>query len=456
MNQGKQARDLRFAAVCYSIFTALNLFLHILNFYCGFMGIGMDRLLYAVKVMVCVFVIFMASRTGNTRFAPIATAMKITVFCDIAEAFVTEVTAEIKGLALALIIALLLVKILVDYLFYMEFADGKGLRTVWISLNIVLVFFALGSVGYSWFLTVSYVLIIARFVLAVFMICKFNPGEQCDRKSMLCTLSGGKISARPRGIAIGITVAFVIVFLSLRYLMVMPADDYILAGEDTRQYAVCNLLPEWTGFREKRYGIVNTKTGEKTKPIFHHVLNHDESGLAWEETGKFVDLDGNVVFEVPRKTMNAIGKRAVRTKLLSSILDKLLGDDKPQYIDWNGDLLHNDDRTMVRVNGTFFSNGICIFYSEKYGAYGYIDNYGDIIAEPEIVRFSGDLNNEVTLVMLKTTGNTNVINSEGKYLFDKRFDWAETEIDYEMGIVVGKTHFGRDIVKSDFSGNYIE
>ena len=452
----KQTCFFRLTLLSYSIFTALNLFLHILNYYCGFMGIGMDRLLYAGKILVCVLVWRIASRTEGDRFVPLATAMKITAFCDIIEVFITEMAVEIKGLVPVLLMVLLLVKLLTDYLLYLEFAVNRGLRMIWIGINAALALLALGAVGYSWLLTAFYLLLVVRFAIAVLIIISSKRGEVLDRKSILATLFREKFTTGKRTVAIGTAAVFAVIVLCLRHLIILPTDDYILAGEDTRQYAVCNLLPEWTGLRAKRYGIVNTKTGEKTKPIFHHVLNHDESGLAWEETGKFVDLDGNVVFEVPRETMNVIGKRSVRTKLLSSILDKLLGDDKPQYIDWNGDLLHNDDRTMVRVNGTFFSNGICIFYSEKYGAYGFIDNYGNIIAPPEIVRFSGDLNNEVTLVMLKTTGNTNVINSEGKYLFDKKLDWAETEIDYETGIVVGKTHFGREVVKSDFSGNYIE
>ena len=385
MDQNKQVHVLRFAAIGYSIFTALNLYLHILNYYSGFLGIGGDRLLYVVKILICVLIWHLLGRAENDRFAPIATAMKITAFCDLLEFFVTEVTAEIKGLALVLIIALLVVKILVDFLFYLEFARNNKLRTIWTGLNAFLVFFSLGALGYSWFLNVAYVLLIVRLLLGLFMIFRIDPKEQSSRKSILCALSEKKISARKKKIVLLITAAVLAIFLCLRYLIVLPTDDYILAGEDNRQYAVSNLLPKWTGFQEKRYGIMDTKTGEKTEAEFHHVLNHDKNGLAWEETGKFINLDGDVVLEVPKKTMAAIGKRSVRTTLLIGSLNEILGDDKPSDIDWEGLYLYHDDRTMVRVKGTFFSEGVCAFYSEKHGAYGYIDYNGDIVVPPTIV-----------------------------------------------------------------------
>jgi len=300
------------------------------------------------------------------------------------------------------------------------------------------------------------------------------------KESVFVKLSHKKLTIRNRCILIGIVVVLVSTFMYMynsRVTGYVPTE--VVEGEnlDTLQYTEENRMPKWSGFYKYWVGLYDLENGPKTKAVYDDNLIYDEDGIAWDHDGHFVDTDGNIVITVSEEVLN---KRAARNTMLIYFMELMRGEfsynlnydmgmmrgiasivngtDKNNYVRWKNGYIQDtfcliqDDELPV---SKYFWNGMAVYYSEVSGGYGFIDESGNVIVNPDIYDFDASYSMELIPVTMKNSNRSKVYNSKGVAIvdLDDSNSSGEYKIYEDCKLITYYTNDSKYTKVIDYSGN---
>jgi len=459
----------------YCICNGLNMLIHIMNYYMGFLGFGADILLYLFKIGVCYYVYLQIKHKGNENHAIISSVIKYIMIADALELFVSVTAVEIKGLVFAILLLLFCLKAYLDYYLFLILCKSEPAKKMWTILNSSIVIFVVLVSITNQIMYVVYILLLIRFLMANSIVKRTEGSIPFIKKNaVIVKLSNVSVSHKSRYYIWGAVGILAVCFLWLRYskatgkyelvsddgsIVVYSSMDYFVEDNyGIDRFCITNRMPDWTGFSRYWWGFIDEQSGNVTQAQYSNAPCFDESGIAWDYDGHFIDAKGNIVIDVSSLVMN---RRAPRTTIINDFLDvawesedflrvfKWISirtfhkDVNPSYghdhfyVEWQGQSVYEGNvMNLENVWGLghydkdlYFINNVAAFYSEKDGAYGLINDKGEVIIKPSIYRIDISKKAELIYVTLKGKGYLNIVNYDGVFLLDRTKDWYLKEYD---------------------------
>ena len=491
----------------YCIFNAFNIFIHILNYHLGFLGFIADGLLYLSKIIICYFLYKKIKERNNDRYAVMGWIVKTIMAADVIELFVSVTSVKTCGLVFVLLMLLFGIKEYLDfYLFYLilnpqdEFFDIQEKRRTWTVFNISVLIVALLSAFISFFPYILYFLLFVRYICERKIIKNSKENEVASVEgTVIGRLSKIELSKTARYSLLGVAGVFLILFFWMRYSK--PEGQYELEAYDGKYtvrssedffheadngilgFCISNRMPEWTGFSEQWWGVIDDESGTVTEAEYDQYIYFDESGIAWDGNGHFIDTKGDVVISVSSLVMN---KRSPRATIINDYLDISFEQKDPSdefdifewisdritcerrnpyygphdfYMHWedhSGHIVGLDDFMGIDMDGKdlYFINHVAVFYSEKDGAYGLINDKGEVIVSPSLYNVRMTSRSNLIYVHQKRSGYFNVLNYDGEYLLDKNRDWRLGSHDDDSRTIRVSDH--STYIKISYDGEIVE
>lgn len=184
--------------------------------------------------------------------------------------------------------------------------------------------------------------------------------------------------------------------------------DFRQESEEVYTYSINNGFSEQSMFFQEKYGIVNVKTGFDSGAIYDGRPCFDGDGISPDYNGHFINLDGEVVFDLP---LFVTRKNATRQSMLNKSLSAVYDIDIPHegHIEETGafrtidydyisridgivlckeDEYHCEDGYKENQNRHYFDHGIGFYYSEMHNAFGVISDKGKVLNKPEFYKLS--------------------------------------------------------------------
>lgn len=468
MDYSTEKNDIKTYLIILNAFTLLNLFLHYVNFYIGFIDSIVDYGLYAAKILICVQIYMATKYEDNALYRTLASIIRLMVVLDVLEVIISLTMVSMEGIAGILLYVLIAAKIVLDYFLYNEFMNEKRTRIVWMALHAAIIGSFFLTIKWYYFFIVFAALIIARFISAIFYIKKCDLEYAIKSERGLMAEIARKTSSPDRyyktyailGILLLCFSALYFSKTTFEYNKTVFNDGLIKVQDDMYQYRVSNKMPKWSGFHRDWWGLINIKTGEQTNATHRERLKYDDAGLAWDFAGHFIDYQGNVVISVDHSVLK---KSTARTTMMISLVSFLRDDRYEQGIDiynykneyvnslywtdifgfadgarknarirWDdldkysvssGNIISSGQFITSEAYDSYFTNHIAIFYSEANGAYGLINDKGKVISRPAFLGFSSEYGFEVIPVVKKITGRYGVLNDNGDYILEGNVDY---------------------------------
>ena len=320
-------------------------------------------------------------------------------------------------------------------------------------------------------LTLVYLFILVRFILGIAIIYNsrslvgvFGPVDSEDyfvgRFSFFGIVNKYRKAFYILRMIIGIGLIVFAIFIlikknqfdsNLNFLADHPSDivdrfgeaySIVQQSEDVYTYKIHNSMPENSCFYDEKYGIINIKTNYNSGPVYDECPMFDSDGISPDYKGHMIDLDGNVVFDIPSFVTR---KKSVRQRIidndLADIYDKnILFENSldngnfstsgfnDHFWEYDGLILcyefnnrdynHRYDRDYERH---YFDKGIAVYYSEVNNCFGIITKDGNRLIDPIFEKISFENGYGLIGVYQKKNGY-NVIDSNGEFLIPTYFD----------------------------------
>ncbi len=440
----------------YACFTSFNLLIHLINYQRGIFGEYLDYLLYIAKIAICIFVLRSGEKPDDNAKSKVDLLFRLIIACDLFEMFVSFTMTSLTGLALWMLIGLLVIKFVLDWTVYARISRYTQRGFLWYFGNVgcVVLFTFYLKIGH---LALLYTLIVLRLLIKVYVLRKPQmlalESASAD-KAETDMKAEAKLSKTWNKIALAVTVLLACVFLFLRYGRVpgqyelttqsgkqtvrSSSERLEIISDNREEYSLTNWLPEWTGFHMEWYGLADSETGDKTGAVYRNELIFDESGIAWDYAGHFIDTNGNAVITVSPLVME---RRTGRMNLLIYAFDEYLNErrydgDYHSYLEyssnleWEGKTVLEGNIRMYRRGdfhdheSAYFENHIAPFYSEAKGAYGFINDQGKIIVSPDYVSYYDyDSDYEYVTLTKKFSSAKTIVNSNGDFILGRFNSW---------------------------------
>lgn len=443
----------KFVFISFALLNFLSGFLRILSHYVPFITKEMDMILYVAQIVLFVFIYRIASqKTSNyCDITKIRRILKAYIICEIATLYIILMSGNVISILTDVMIVLLFViKQVLEFLLYYralwdvtdyctraDFLHERQLAArrikIWIFINALLIVSLLPLMCFK----VSKILYFIFFVIFVrtwieIRISKYI-GELSDGKSennlSIRTLFCIKLSKREIvNTIIGAGLVGLTLILRFTYIdhdVEMEYDErsleyhYLDRGDNTL-YFNSNLMPSWTGFCDRRYGVHNLETGNDTGAIYKGELFFDRNGIAWDHDRHLIDIYGNELIETPsvmnlqksnsQKTLDEFIKMCCENDLYQVDTDYVYGGFKGIKSDYSP--------------YEFFHNGIGCYYSDFYDRYGFISENGEAVTSPKYryIRVYSSSSDDYPLAFVEEEdGNHNILNKEGKELLDEKY-----------------------------------
>lgn len=216
------------------------------------------------------------------------------------------------------------------------------------------------------------------------------------------------------------------------------------------QYRVNNRWPEWSLFYRDKYGLIDLKTGEMTKPKFSHQLVYREDGLAWDYDGHLVDAHGNVVVDC--KFYKKDGRFLDNPRKFALHTMKNANKKNINYIINNTDDLQNENALTKSENydgydyiGTYSDNGWCSFYSG--GKYGYMDREGNVVLPPTYYRAGTFSEKGLAIAGDDYFHGLGIINEKGEYVVEPEYE--DIRYDSDIDCYFTRNSDGNGLIDSE-------
>lgn len=502
MNEERITRLPPFMFFVYWGFSIFNFWIHYNNYYKGGLSDTDDYILYAIEIAICIAVIIVTGK--YSCFSGIPIIMKAMIFVDWLQVLISITVTDLNfwfkagswynliTLAAVLYVFTVAAKLLLDCFLYKELMYDKTQYTIWFISNAVILIFAVIMIFRYWFKYLIFAAMFFRYFYALLRILGSYYEKYINwEESFFRRLSYKKISNKVRLAALAFCFFASMLFLWLcfdktegKYVLtsndgqysVKSMYDSFISSEDRNyvedenvvEYCVSNRMPEWTGFQRKWYGLFDVNNGVITDTVYKGWLNFDASGIAWDYNGHFIDIEGNELITVPSVILK---RRSARTGFYNDVLDFYGGHPRTrrfvtingEFIDiygiaqgddnyyrdttWHGEVVQ-DGNIAKNVSEDYFSNHLAIFYSEVDGAYGVINDQGEVTVEPIITKYS--LYNELIYVYIGR--QRNIVGTGGKLVLTDDEAKCHLDIDFDNKII-SINYYG---YSKDFEGNVIE
>ena len=186
-----KARKLGNVFYLYLVFSIVNVLIHIGNYYNGFLNNYADYALYVVKIIICFMVIKVFKAGSLERYRGIVPIMKLMIICDALELYLSCIMSQQnRGIAFKIAIALMAIKIILDFFFYLEIIESGRDRKAWIALNLVLLALILLATKAPAGFYLGVVAAVIRWGVAfVFIRSSLNSGDVEERDSFFVKAS---------------------------------------------------------------------------------------------------------------------------------------------------------------------------------------------------------------------------------------------------------------------------
>lgn len=476
----------------FIIWNFINLFSHIFSFYCPFMSRGIDYAFYGAEILIFAYLILRIRFSHCEKIYFFSRFISWTIFLDVIELWFAIFAVDMDHVFLPLLFKLtFIIRLVIEYLAVYSFADFmygeasarklsyrfyfrfKKLKDIWMILNVIFLILLV----VLWFrlnkntLTLIYLFILVRLILGIAIIYNsrslvgvFGPVDSEDYFVGKYSFFGIVNKHRKAFdflrivILIGLIVyaAFILIKKNqfdsnLNFLADHPSDivdrfgeaySIVQQSEDVYTYKVHNNMPVNSCFYDEKYGIINIKTNYNSGPVYDECPMFDSDGISPDYKGHMIDLDGNVVFDIPSFVTR---KKSVRQRIidndLADIYDKniLFGYSSDNgmfsishsinnFWEYDGlilcDEFHNSDYTYrydFDSERHYFDKGIAVFYSEVNNCFGIITKDCNRLIDPIFEKISFENGYGLIGVYQKNDGY-NVIDSNGKFLIPTYFD----------------------------------
>jgi hypothetical protein len=178
------------------------------------------------------------------------------------------------------------------------------------------------------------------------------------------------------------------------------------------QYSKRNLMPSWSIFFHKKYGLINIDTADNTGAKYNDCLIFDKTGIAYDYDGHFIDFSANEVMNVPYIVK-------ARTSYRQEALNKLwqMIDEGKHYIN-NGVYYDVFGEFVWSSDHTYFANGVAQYHTYYNDRFGLIRDDGNLITLPKFSNGDGDHDFIVSTVLDYNRRKMYVINSAGEPISD--------------------------------------
>ncbi|WWZ60778.1 hypothetical protein WAA20_07175 [Butyrivibrio fibrisolvens] len=332
-----------------------------------------------------------------------------------------------------------------DYLHERQLATRKIKILILSELSIVLLFFFLMHYKTSKLLIAVYVLILVRTYIE-FKISKYISESfdgKCEGNPSIRKIVDIKL-AKSEIIKIIIVFGLVGLTLILRFTYIdhdveMEYDDrgfeyHYLKYVDNSQYFNNNMMPSWTGFCDRRYGVHNLIAGTDTGAIYKDELYFDKNGIAWDHARHLIDIYGNELIETPA-VMNL--QKSYGQKTLDEFIDMCCENDIYQI---DTDSVHGGFKGIGSDYRSYeyFYNGLGCYYCDFFNRYGLISEDGEVVTSPKYkyLRIYHDpLADYPVAFVYEEDGDVNVLNSEGQELVNEPYGRSRDIYLCSLGII---------------------
>lgn len=479
--------NLKKVFIIFALTNFISVFLHVLSHYVPFITKEVDYVLYIAKIVVMIFVYrSMKLLTSKIHgFNKIRFMFKTLIACDLVEIYFVFMSGNASLGIIPIVLAVVyILRIVIEILLYCfllydiyntlhsyEHKDSNGAALkkliVWCICNFLIgiIFILLINKRQSILLYLIYALFFIR-VINEFNMIKMV-ADVYDKDSCKITSIKEVIVTRITKRDIGKLIiggAILATTLGARYTYKdfhvkdhMDEDGRIEAGFEYGngyrfrtdyifQYASSNLMPEWTGLCDRKYGLYSFTNDKDTGIVYRNEIFYDENGLGYVGDGYFIDENFNVLFDAPdcMKIQKTYRQTALDT-----------------FIEWCG---YNDkgrfhfalDRPIFVYGGMegiynyskndylFFRNGIGCYYSELNDCYGLMTDEGVVLTPPKYRYLRIDYD-EAFAFVLDMDYQINILNKNGKELIDDTFGRTDGihAGDYGAGIIEVEPEYGK-------------
>ncbi|PHU41520.1 hypothetical protein CSX00_01260 [Pseudobutyrivibrio ruminis] len=471
----------------FIIWNFINFVSHIFSFYCPFMSQGIDYVFYGVEIVLFLYLIIRIRISHCDKIYVFSTFISWTIILDVIELwFVIFAVDTSHHTFLSLFFKLtFIVRFVIEYLAVYCFSDFmygeantrklsyrfyfrfKKFKDIWMIFNVLFLILLV----VFWFrlnkntLTLVYLFILVRFILGIAIIYNsrslvgvLGPVDSDDyfvgKYSFFDIVNKHCKAFYILRMIIGIGLIVFAIFIlikknqfdsNLNFLADHPSDivdrfgeaySIVQQSEDVYTYKVHNNMPVNSCFYDEKYGIINIKTNYNSGPVYDECPMFDSDGISPDYKGHMIDLDGNVVFDIPSFVTR---KKSVRQRILDNdladIYDKnILFENSldngsfstsgfnDHFWEYDGlilcyefnnrDFNRRYDRDYERH---YFDKGIAVYYSEVNNCFGIITEDGNRLIDPIFEKISFENGYGLIGVYQKKNGY-NVIDSNGEFL----------------------------------------
>ena len=450
--------NLKKVFIIFTLTNFISLFLHVFSHYVPFITREVDYVLYFAKVVVMIFVYRAMERLAShiKEFNKVRIMLKILILCEFIEIYFAFMSGNVSlGIIPGVLGGVYLVKMVIEFLIYYcllrdicnNGRDGAASNKLklWCCYNffIGVIFILLITQRLSIFLYLVYVLFIIQ-TLIVFTLIKSIADvyeNECCKIASIKEVFVAKFTKSDIGKMI-IVCVFVVATLVARHTYTTGFNvkehindegkleevgfefghGYNFPKEHIFQYSISNLMPEWTGLCNRKYGLYSFTNDIDTGIVYSDEIFYDIEGLGYDGDGHIIDEKFNVLFDTPESMK-------IQKTYRQMALDN--------FIEWCGD--NDEDRFHfsiyfpIYIHGglegiydyskfdyCFFRNGIGCYYSEFNNCYGLISDEGKVLTPPEY-RYLRVVYDEPYAIVLDKDYQINVLDKNGKVLIDDTF-----------------------------------
>lgn len=393
MVKNEKTEKLKIGFYLYVFFTYAHLFIRIINYRMGFLSDHADHVLYTAKLLICILTVFLLRNKIPERYRGVLLIMKFIIAFSVWELLVSVLGTD-PGYALGLTLFLIpvIANTILDFFFYLELCNSDKDQKTWVTINVALLVSIVLSTYVLGLFILLVCLVFVRFVIALVIVLAspfpdIEGSDVISKWNVWSKFANKKISKRVWIALIG-------------------------------AYAFVLFVVTFNGIHKSRE---------------NNVLKYDDTGIAWDNKGHFIDQEGNTVITMP---WIVSAKTSTMTKVFNPIyalvksgigyylkyvpdykrsLNVLLGADD-SYIAWH----NSDDKFEVFthyfsdeiVDKQYFYNHVTVFYSDVRGGYGLVNDQGQIIVEPVFYSYKIESPNIIS-VRMRGTGEEDVFTLDG-------------------------------------------
>ncbi|SDB08743.1 hypothetical protein SAMN02910298_00358 [Pseudobutyrivibrio sp. YE44] len=500
--------------IVFTLWNFVNIFLHLYSGFHPFISSGVEVFIYVIELVLFIRIKHRFTKQGGI-WADLSRYINAFIYCDFIELYLDIFSADRHNKYVNMTLAVLLIIKYISSCFlyfklfsYIEknksgeeekFYRYKIIEICWIAVNVIATVMLLKSdelIGFCMALTcLKYVF--AIYPLKTVWTCKLESDDLNKSETSGDELKGFKLyydnylkkyfGMIPFGIIIVVSLFIIFVCENIyitgdkkltnengKVLSEQKSyDEFEKVSSDVYIYSKENIMPEKSMFYDIKYGILNVKTGYNSGAIYDGFPEFDDDGIAPDYKGHFINMDGEIVFDIPGSITR---HKSLRQQFLdlafqersnveyNNLKESVIKQNHFYYVEiFRSGICVSREYNKGNPIKHYFGHGLAFYYSELNDCFGIISDDGKILTKPIFDDFSSENRYEVTPVHIKGGGN-NVIDYKLRYLVDESYDGVVVrDVDCDLKkffVEYDDVHedgsFDEYVAIIDFDGNVFE